>query len=586
MKSSNWKFVFGLLMTATLLVGFRPSTVKAASPAAPVVVPLVQGVTLGVYRSEVLPSADSKGRQITLTVHDDGSIELATDNMNGKAPIVEVGKWHQSKKGNLVVDLTGTPAKAYNKPVEIVFKAEGDQLVTVGYDKKLYGKDGFTLTLSDTTGPAASTTTTDTVTSGQVSASADITATELMTGTATDTGSTKINPSDVLTDTGRISDTVSDVASSTLTFVSDILPSADTDGLQLTVALNDNGSATLSSDSMNGEDPVVEMGSWVASQKDQSQLTLTLTGTAESEYDNPVEMVFDVDQTQGTLTAVEYDTDLYGQDGFTLTLSENAGDQSQPQTGQTSVEQSVQPDVIAGVYSSELLPAADSPGLVITLYLMENGNAEQVSNYLNGDFPVVELGTWTDNGDDTVTATMSGTLEAGKNGSELKAYDTPSETTLDVLLDSLYMDNIFLFKLTQEDLSNGPDQSTSDATSNVDSTSTETPTIGSDTLVFASDALASAASPDMMVTLELDTDGTVYLTTDYADGQDPLIEVGDWQNDQQAGVVQVTITGTEDADYDQPIEMTFELHDNTLSALDYDKKLYGKDGLELVLQAN
>ncbi|MCB0155578.1 MAG: copper resistance protein NlpE N-terminal domain-containing protein, partial [Anaerolineae bacterium] len=48
---------------------------------------------------------------------------------------------------------------------------------------------------------------------------------------------------------------------------------------------------------------------------------------------------------------------------------------------------------VAGIYKV-MLPGASSPGLDITLYLNVDNSMRQVSDYLNGEAPVVEVGTW------------------------------------------------------------------------------------------------------------------------------------------------------------------------------------------------
>jgi LysM repeat protein len=61
----------------------------------------------------------------------------------------------------------------------------------------------------------------------------------------------------------------------------------------------------------------------------------------------------------------------------------------------------------AGTYQA-LLPAASSPGRDMTLTLNADGSAERSTDYLNGEAPIVETGTWQPNGDGTATVSLTG----------------------------------------------------------------------------------------------------------------------------------------------------------------------------------
>lgn len=553
------------MVVAVTLLGFYPKLAEAARPT----LVHAQDVTSGVYISDSVPLADGADHQITLTLNEDGTVEMTTDSQNGKEPLVEEGTWHQSKKGNIVVDLTSAANKKYKKAIEIVFKIDGDQLITVGFDKKLYGKDGFTLTLSDS--PQASdngTASNDVQNSDTLSETTGITGTETVTETAPP------SQSEALTETNPATDNSSTPAD-VLTFVSDPLPTADGNDRTLTLELGQDHSATLMTEFADGKESLVEIGTWEQSGKNDNQLDLTLTGTDSKEYDQPVALVFEIDQATQSLNAIEYDKDLYGEDGFSLTLTDSASDATGTSDSGSSETLT---SMVAGVYSSDVLPAADSPGLVMTLYLMENGNAELVSNYLNGMLPIVEIGTWTDNQDETVTLVISGTLDASTNDGTITEYDKPSETTYDLSLDVLIDGNISLYKLSRQDLSD-----TSSGESSNDQSSSDN---NSSSVVYVSGKLDSAPTPDMQLSLELVDDGTIVMTTDYGDGSDPLTEIGTWEQEQKDDSIKVTVTGTADEDYADPLEFVFTEKGNKLVATQYDKETYGSDGLELELQQN
>ncbi|MEZ4610088.1 MAG: copper resistance protein NlpE N-terminal domain-containing protein [Caldilineaceae bacterium] len=98
------------------------------------------------YQSDTLPAASSPGRVITLTLYNDGSLEMSTDFLNDEPPIVEVGTWEQGDDDTLTVTLTGRPDRTYDEPVVIVFAQDGATLDAVEYDTSLYGSEGLSLT--------------------------------------------------------------------------------------------------------------------------------------------------------------------------------------------------------------------------------------------------------------------------------------------------------------------------------------------------------------------------------------------------------------------------------------------------------
>ncbi len=100
----------------------------------------------GTYKA-MLPAASSPGRDITLNLKPDGSVELSTDYLNGEAPIVEIGTWQDDNDGTATVTLTGRPGgQAYDTPNVITFRLVKGELIAVVYDINLYGSEGLRLT--------------------------------------------------------------------------------------------------------------------------------------------------------------------------------------------------------------------------------------------------------------------------------------------------------------------------------------------------------------------------------------------------------------------------------------------------------
>jgi uncharacterized lipoprotein NlpE involved in copper resistance len=68
-----------------------------------------------------------------------------------------------------------------------------------------------------------------------------------------------------------------------------------------------------------------------------------------------------------------------------------------------------------GTYTASL-PAASGPGRIVTLTLNDDGTADMSTDYQNGKPPIVEVGTWQDNGDGTVTVALTGRIDGVQYG--------------------------------------------------------------------------------------------------------------------------------------------------------------------------
>jgi heat shock protein HslJ len=95
------------------------------------------------------------------------------------------------------------------------------------------------------------------------------------------------------------------------------------------------------------------------------------------------------------------------------------------------VFQAKEPVTIVGAYHT-LLPSADSPGRFIALTFFSDNSLTLISDFLNGEPPVEEVGTWGVGPGDTYTLTLTGQLD--------KPYDEPvtivfqaDETRLDAV---------------------------------------------------------------------------------------------------------------------------------------------------------
>lgn len=96
------------------------------------------------------------------------------------------------------------------------------------------------------------------------------------------------------------------------------LPAASSPGRLIALNLDQDGSATLSTNYLNSEAPIVEIGAW--QRNDAGTVAVTLTGRSDRTYDEPVSILFEL--RGENLNAVEYDQSRYGSEGLPLTRSE------------------------------------------------------------------------------------------------------------------------------------------------------------------------------------------------------------------------------------------------------------------------
>lgn len=84
------------------------------------------------------------------------------------------------------------------------------------------------------------------------------------------------------------------------------------------------------------------------------------------------------------------------------------------------VFQAKEPVTIVGAFQT-LLPSADSPGRFIALTFFSDNTLTLVSDYLNDEPVIEEVGTWEEGSDDTYTITLTGQVD--------KPYDEPVSVT-------------------------------------------------------------------------------------------------------------------------------------------------------------
>jgi hypothetical protein len=339
-------------------------------------------VPSGVYISDLLPSQDGNGTFLVTIFYEDGSILFSTYPLNGEPPITEVGSWSDNGDGTYLITATGTLDEEYDEPFEVDFTLDDDGIVTIA-GVPLYPLEDINLAAAPTL--------------------------------------VAMYQSDVITDTIEMSHT-------------------------LTLVAYDDFSAELTTEYADEGEGYTEYGEWEVDES-TDQLTVTLTGDDEVEYPEPIVWVFDI-TAEDTLVLANDEDAYYGEDGLTLfaiemaeeEMSDAAGTDVAADTGEaaeadtetdtetadaeetpeaeTSSDAADSTATIAEgiqLFQSEVLPAASSPGLQLTLGLLDDGSVALDYDYLNGEEVITNLGQWTDNGDGTLTITLtegpSGTLE-------------------------------------------------------------------------------------------------------------------------------------------------------------------------------
>lgn len=173
-----------------------------------------------------------------------------------------------------------------------------------------------------------------------------------------------------------------------------LLPAASSPGIDSTLYLNVDKTIRLIEDYLNSEPTVVQMGNWHI---DGDRVTVTITG----QENNPITFTLN-----GNVLATTPDEDFYGSAGRrylrfdALATGEQAVPYDAAQAGKTMTEAG-----LAGIYKG-FSPSADCCGLDWTLFLNPDNSARLKSDYLNGEAPILENGTWQLAGN-TLTVTLT-----------------------------------------------------------------------------------------------------------------------------------------------------------------------------------
>lgn len=362
--------------TATETPAEEPAASDEAATEPPVAADPAPMNGFEVFVTDVYPAADASGLVTLMALFPNNNMEQLSVYL-GKDAILEVGTWSEDGSGTVETTLTGQfDGEEYGTAVTATFTREGDQL-----------SDGvFTFHQM------------------QVITPADIEA--------------MMNPAG--------------------TYVSKLYPAADAPGMLTVLSLFENNNVEQVTIYI-GKDAVMEQGTWAGSGAG-GPITVTIDRSGDTVYDAP------------TVTEYMYSGDTLRDGDFELTRieevtpaqmeaasGESAADATPEATSEATPEATAEPtEEAAGsdatgdedvapvaVYQSDTLPAADSPGRVITLSLYEDGSrAEMTTDFLNETPLIVETGTWESTEEGKLTVTLTHAEGQGE-------YATPIVITFD-----------------------------------------------------------------------------------------------------------------------------------------------------------
>lgn len=215
-----------------------------------------------------------------------------------------------------------------------------------------------------------------------------------------------------------------------------------------------------------------------------------------------------------------------------------------------TVPNPTEPPSAVGIYKA-FMPGASSPGLDMTLFLNADGSLRLVSDYQNEEPPFVEEGNWSAEGDQ-VTITLAG-----------------AESRVFTLADG---------QLTSADWI-GPWHNFTDlamgSTPPYEASALTDAAAAGNFAGFYKSFSPSASCCGLDQTLLLAFDNTARMTSDYLNGEAPIVETGTWQADEN-GRVTVTLTGRDDGTvYDVADVLVLEVQDGLLVSVEADASRYG-----------
>lgn len=346
-------------------------------------------------------------------------------------------------------------------------------------------------------------------------------------------------------------------------------------GETVSLSFFDDGAVQGQSDYSDGSESFLYAGSWGDNGDDTVSVFIEEVD-GESIGSDAFEILFDV-VSDTELNAA--DTTDFGDDGMTLTWEDSepvafvddaatTDDAVSDSEVMTDTEEMVG-EVAPGVYVTDELDADGVP-VAALVYLNEDGSFQSIAATFDGEtLPVTRLGYWEDNGDGSLTITSDQELTVTADGTEVTDLDEEEVLDFTISGDVLEGEGLTVYRLgaVTEQMSGfaGAVESEMDSESAVDE---------ADMSLYMSPMKEILAGT--INVLVLANDGTASFTYGPTDADEPMIEVGEWSEDED-GILTVDLT-QDDAgeDLDEPATIVFEPdEDGNLTATDFDSDRYG-----------
>lgn len=205
-----------------------------------------------------------------------------------------------------------------------------------------------------------------------------------------------------------------------------------------------------------------------------------------------------------------------------------------------------------GVYISAIQPSETSAGVVYLINLLPEGDASMSSDYLDLNPPVFEVGTWVDNGDDTVTLEIVGTID--------EEYDEPIVIDFEVgASGELTVADLVLYPLIW-------------LTTDIGAQEEETVVV--EYLTYVGEFVMPDSDELVVLTMLLYDDGSVSIT----DEEGTATVYGEWTLDETT--LFIALLEDDDGALEEVIELVFEAdEEGAWVAVDYPVDIFGEDGL-------
>lgn len=508
------KFILFFVLSLTIAM---PTTVLAA--------PVLQGggtaedeaVLVAYYESDPVTIEDAEDVVIGLSFYEDNTFDLSIDLGDGEGPSVAYGDYEETDNGVLLT-LVGADGEDFDESTELELILDADDtLIIPGDPDGLFGAEDIILNPSevepgDDAGDDAS----------------------------DDTGD------DAGDDAGD--DSVVEVGG---VYVSPIQPVEGGNGVVYMLNLLEDGSASLSSDYLNMEPALFEIGTWT--DNEDGSVTVDITGTPDEEYDDVITIALTVGDF-GTLDLADFS--FYSLADLDADMSDDGGD-----GGEDDLSSGEEGDVY--IYYAEVPTAGSDEPTTVYMLLYDDGTViltdEEETETLYGE--------WTFE-DEVLTVSITGNGEEEFDEPEALVFEFDEDSNL---VATEYPTEVF----GEEGLTFYPTEDSGD------SGDEEAVTEG-EFYIYESDVLENSETDGIVISLILGADGGAMVSTDWMNDEDPVLEYGTWTRDEDGAVV-VTVAEGPEGEYDEPFIFTFEEDpdDLSLNLIDESVEAFGDAGLVL-----